>query len=109
MNDQLERDIRNLFCNTGKFISRDELTDILVGLIERIQHLEQLRPEQEPETRSRRRFEFEFSLLDPETEVASRAIEAKLKENLLREVWDEYKAKLKAESKADDLDMDGRC
>ena len=64
MNDQLERDIRNLFCNTGKFISRDEVTDILVGLIERIQHLEQLRPEQEPETQSRRRFEFEFSRLN---------------------------------------------
>ena len=47
MNDQLERDIRNLFCNTGE-LSRDEVTSILLGLLERIQHLEQLRPAQEP-------------------------------------------------------------
>ena len=47
MNDQLERGIRNLFCNTGE-LSRDEVTSILLGLLERIQHLEQLRPEQEP-------------------------------------------------------------
>lgn len=47
MNDQLERDIRNLFCNTGE-LSRDEVTGILLGLLERIQLLEQLPLEQEP-------------------------------------------------------------
>lgn len=39
MTDDLERQIRNLWCNTGD-LDRDEVTQLLLGLLGRIQALE---------------------------------------------------------------------
>lgn len=39
MTDHLEKEIRQLFCDTGP-LDRDEVTAILLGLLDRIQNIE---------------------------------------------------------------------
>jgi hypothetical protein len=44
--DTTEKDIRNLFANTGE-LDRDEVACLLLQLVERIQNLEGLQPKRE--------------------------------------------------------------